>query len=194
MIAIMSDSFADTLLALPARPRCLTAGEPLFHRGDPVSRLFVVLRGRIDLLRHAEDGGRLILQRAGAGDIVAEASLYSPRYHCDAVAAVPSEVAAIPRPRLRERLRGDADFAEAWARHLGQQIQALRLRGEILSLKTVTARLDAWLAWHSEIPPKGEWRQLAHEIGVSPEALYRELARRNRAGGAALSSDTRKSP
>lgn len=178
MIVIMSMSFAATLLPLSSRSRRLAAVEHLFHRGDPVSRLYIVVGGRIDLLRFAEDGGRLMLQRARDGDILAEASVFSSRYHCDAIAAAPSEVASIPRRRFLEQLRKDADFSEAWARHLGQEIQTVRLRSEILSLKTVAARLDAWLAWYGELPTKGEWKDLAHQIGVSPEALYRELARR----------------
>ncbi len=181
MIVIMSTSFGAALLSLSSRSRRLGAGEHLFHRDDPVSRLFVVVEGHIDLLRYAEDGSRLTLQRAGANNIVAEASVFSDRYHCDAVAAAPSVVAGIPKQRFRERLRGNADFAEAWTRHLGQEVQALRLRSESLSLNKVAARLDAWLAWHGEAPPKGGWKQLALQIGVSPEALYRELAKR-RAG------------
>jgi CRP-like cAMP-binding protein len=178
MIAIMSSSLGATLLSLASRSRHLATDEHLFHRDDPVSRLFLVVRGRVDLLRFAEDGSRLILQRAGAGDVLAEASVFSPRYHCDATAVAPSEVASIPLQHFREHLRKDADFSEAWARHLGQEIQTVRLRSEILSLKTVAARLGAWLAWHGEVPPKGEWKDLAEQIGVSPEALYRELARR----------------
>lgn len=178
MIVIMSASFATTLLPLSSWSRRLAADEHLFHRDDPVSRLFIVVEGRIDLLRFAEDGSRLILQRACPGDILAEASVFSPRYHCDAIAAATSEVASIPRRRFLEQFRNDADFSEAWARHLGQEIQIVRLRSEILSLKTVAARLDSWLAWHGEVPPKGEWKDLAEQIGVSPEALYRELAKR----------------
>jgi len=46
-------------------------------------------------------------------------------------------------------------------------------------LKTVAARLDAWLAFHdNQLPPRGKRVEFAREIGVSPEALYRELARR----------------
>jgi len=40
------------------------------------------------------------------------------------------------------------------------------------------ARLDAWLAWHGDLPSKGDWARLVDEIGVSPEALYREMAKR----------------
>ncbi|MCP4184697.1 MAG: hypothetical protein GY761_15500 [Hyphomicrobiales bacterium] len=46
-------------------------------------------------------------------------------------------------------------------------------------MKKVSERLDAWLDWYSgELPHKGEWKEVAAEIGVSPEALYRELASR----------------
>ena len=54
-----------------------------------------------------------------------------------------------------------------------------RARAEIVSLRTVSARVDAWLALHvGELPARGHWRDLAEEISVAPEALYRELARR----------------
>ncbi len=52
-------------------------------------------------------------------------------------------------------------------------------RAEILSLRTVAARLDAWTAAnHDRLPEKGAWKTLAAELATSPEALYRELARR----------------
>jgi len=39
--------------------------------------------------------------------------------------------------------------------------------------------LDAWLALDDgNLPPTGRWREVAAEIGVSPEAFYRELATR----------------
>jgi len=35
------------------------------------------------------------------------------------------------------------------------------------------------MVWNNaKLPPKGEWRNLANQIGVSPEALYREIAKR----------------
>lgn len=175
---IMSTHFSETLRSMATRSRTVAADAHLFHREDPVSDLFIVETGRIDLQRHSDSGTVIILQRAGAGDLLAEASLFSTRYHCDAVATAPASVLCIPKQRLRGRLRGDSDFAEAWMQHLGVKIQAMRLRSEILSLKTVAERLDAWLTWHGEAPAKGEWKRLAQEIGISPEALYRELSNR----------------
>lgn len=174
----MPGGIADLLESSGSGKRALGAGEYLFHLGEPVVALFVVLEGEVHLIRHQEQGGTIILQRAGPTDILAEASLFSDRYHCDAVARTRANVRSIPKRRLLGRLRHEPDFAEAWAAHLAREIQNTRFRSEVLSLRTVASRLDAWLAWHGALPPKGEWRQLAAQIGVSPEALYREMAAR----------------
>jgi CRP-like cAMP-binding protein len=181
MMAIMSATIADLLSSSRGRKQTLRGGEYLFRLGEPVLSVFVVLEGELHLVRHQKHGGAIVLQRAGSGEVLAEASLFSDQYHCDAVARTNASLRSIPKRQLLDRLRNEPDFAEAWAAHLAQEIQNTRFRSEILSLKTVAARLDAWLAWYGEIPPKGEWGQLASQIGVSPEALYREMAKR-RAG------------
>lgn len=174
----MSEDFATLLKTLEGRQRSLAPGQYLFHVGEPVAAMFVVLEGEIQLCRHQEDGHVLVLQRAGAGDLVAEASLFSDRYHCDAVATAATRVRHIPKRRLRGRLRSDPDLAAALAAHLAREIQDQRFLNEALSLRTIAARLDAWETWHGVLPPRGQWKQLARQIGVSPEALYREMARR----------------
>ncbi|MGB7306132.1 MAG: hypothetical protein WBD13_17785 [Burkholderiaceae bacterium] len=46
-------------------------------------------------------------------------------------------------------------------------------------MKKVSERVDAWLDWlDGEFPPKGQWKSIAAQIGVSAESLYRELATR----------------
>ena len=174
----MTAKMFDQLALAGGQKRTLGAGEYLFHIGKPVTALFVVLEGEVHLIRHQEHGGAIILQRAGPGEILAEASLFSDHYHCDAFTGKGAIVRSISKREPRERLRNEPDFAEAWSAHLAGEVQIMRLRSEILSLKTVASRLDAWLAWHGELPPKGEWARLAKEIGLSPEALYREIAKR----------------
>jgi len=180
MIAVMSQRIIHLLKALRTFERRLPEGGFLFHRGDPVTSLFLVPEGTIELVRHRADGGMVILQRASRNAVLAEASVFSQRYHCDAFAASPSVVLAVPMTEVRSRLAQSPDFAEAWVEYLAHEVQEARLRSEILSLRTVARRLDAWLLSHGEpMPVKGEWKSLAHQIGVSPEALYRELARRH---------------
>ena len=66
------------------------------------------------------------------------------------------------------------------AHRLAQELQRARFQVEIVAMKKVAARLDAWIASSGPLPPKGEWVRLAAEIDVTPEALYREIAKRDR--------------
>ena len=123
---------------------------------------------------------------------MAEASLYSERYHCDGRAAQAVRLTAYAKSDIMLHLRKSPDFAEAWARHLARELQQARLHAEILSIRTVAKRLDAWMGWHDgTMQSHGDWKTIASEIGVSPEALYRELAKRRRSASPPSTHDKR---
>ena len=178
MIAIMLDDLQPVLRGLPGRELALAPEENVFLQGDPVQQMFFVTGGTMHLVRHQESGAPLVLHRAGAGALLAEASLYSDKYHCDAVAVAPSRLWAVSKRDLLKRMAESPELALAIIRRLAHELQHARLHAEVLSMKTVAARLDAWIGWKGPLPPKGEWVELAAELGVSPEALYREIARR----------------
>jgi len=179
MIPIMSENFIAQLIARTDKRRTLDQGSYLFHQGDPIKSVFIVENGLVELTRHQRDGASIILQRATGRMVLAEASVYSEAYHCDAVVEAPSSVFELPRAVFLRHLREDDAFSSLWAAHLAAQVQTARTRSEILVRKTVAERLDGWLAWQGqEVPPKGRWKSVAAQIGVSPEALYRELAKR----------------
>ena len=81
---------------------------------------------------------------------------------------------------MQKLFESDPAFAAAWASHLAGEVRDARLRAEILALKTVAVRLSAWIAARGKFPPKGTWKTVAQEIGISSEALYREIAQRRR--------------
>lgn len=175
----MSTPLMAHLAALPARRRTLGEGQYLFRRGDPVGAFYVVCTGELRLVRHQPDGAVLTVQRARDGQPFAEASVFASHYHCDAVASRHTTVNVVNIGEVRRSLEANPAAAVAWARYLAREVQAARFRAELLSLRTVAARLDAWLAWNdSTLPEKGEWHLLARELGVRPEPLYREIARR----------------
>ncbi|MFW6077468.1 MAG: Crp/Fnr family transcriptional regulator, partial [Hyphomicrobiales bacterium] len=82
-------------------------------------------------------------------------------------------------------LADDPALAASWSAILARGVQAARLRAEIRSLPKVAERLDAWLGEGNSLPEKGRWQDLAAEIGVTREALYRELSRRRTQTGSA---------
>ena len=114
---------------------------------------------------------------------MAEASLFSEQYHCAAVATAATDAALVPVTEVRRLLEHDLVFAGEWMAHLSHELLRARKRAEIAALRTVGSRLDAWIAWNDDaFPARGDWRGLADEIGVSSEALYRELSKRRRCG------------
>jgi CRP-like cAMP-binding protein len=179
MILIMSSELIERLAKLKATERILPSGGVLFRANDPVLSLFLVESGVLQLVRTLSHGFQLTLQRAGPRALLAEASLFASRYHCDAVATEQSVLRVLPLRRVKAAIRDDSELASAFMRHLAREVQRARAKAEILSLKTVAERVDAWITLNDgRLAPRGRWREVASEIGVTPEALYRELAHR----------------
>ena len=190
----------EKLRALGVRAE-LRAGESLFLGGTEPTRVYWVESGEIVLQRLSRQGQALVLQRVREG-FVAEASLQASRYHCDALAARPSVVWGFARARLLRVLEETPGLALWWAARLAGQLRAARLRCERLSLKGAEARIvhavetegvDGVLVLPST---RRAW---AAELGLTPEALYRALARLQRDGvlalrGAELRCDTTPTP
>ena len=177
MIRIMSYIHAEPWpeIFAGAPERTLSAGAALFHRGDPVRHLHVVRAGRVALHRTLADGGALTLHVAGPGEVVALASLFADATHCDAICETGVRLALRPAHAVRDHL-GAAPAVAALA-EAAREVQALRARVEVLRRRRLSDRLDAYLDLHGA-PDPGGWVRVADWIGVTPPALYRELARR----------------
>lgn len=177
MIAIMSDELAGMFSGAPARE--MPQGATIFAAGDPVTHVFRLETGEAALRRVTPGGAELVLQRAGPADVLAEASVYSDSYHCDAVTrSQGTRLRAIPRKAFLDALEAEPVAARAWARRLARAVQSSRALAEIRTLRTVSERLEAWESLGGVFPGKGRIHDVAAELGVTREALYRELARR----------------
>ncbi len=151
----------------------------MFCREGRVRNLYIVDAGVVELRRYTQNGNALILQRAGIDSVLAEASVYSGNYHCDAVVTENARLLEFPKSELLDWMTSDLNLVHLWGGHLAAKIQNARQRAEILSHRSVSERLNGWLAMNDErMPDKGQWKAIATEIGVTPEALYREIAKR----------------
>lgn len=196
MIGIMSD--APVVEASPVdaawlkqrlgatQLRRLPAGASLFARGEATFAMFVLDAGRLRLRRDGADGQEVVLQTVLPGETFAEAALVAPAYHCDAVADVPSVVAVLPRDRMRALLETDHVLALALVRLLAHQLQQARARAELRAIKGARERVLASLALAAGeggwITLRGTLKDLAGELALTPEALYRTLASLEREG------------
>ena len=178
--------FPSALLSCAVRVSC-AAGAHIFRKGSPTHSVFFVETGAVRLLRFGRAGEEVVLHDARAGVFFAEASLDSTRYHCDAVASEPSELLKVPAAALRDLLEIDREFAGLWATLLARQLRDVRSRVERLSLKSAAERVHHLLVCEGQ-GPRCEWalegtlKDLARDLGLTHEALYRTLAAMERDG------------
>lgn len=158
----------------------------LFRQGDAVREVFVVSEGRIRLQRHTVEGVRLTLQIAGAGEMLATASLFVERYHCDAVADLPSRVHVFARPAILDALASRPDAARSVMAALAAQVIELRTRLELRNIRSARERVWSHLALaadtNGQVAAPEPLKQTAEALGLTPEALYRTLAALERDG------------
>jgi CRP-like cAMP-binding protein len=161
--------------------RELARGEPLFSQGDASAAIYRVESGRLRLTRRTVDDHLVILHTARRGEFFTEAALFAESYHCDAVAAVASRVRVYPKATVLEALRADPVLAEAFMARLARQLQDLRARMELRNIRSARERVLQYLRLRAgtsgrSIPIEGEIQDIAAEIGMTREALYRALA------------------
>lgn len=161
--------------------RKLKAGEALFRIDTPTAGLFEVIKGKIKLVRVEPSGREAILHIAAAGDIVAEASLFSPAYHCDAIATVDSVVRLYPKGLVLAAFNRDAKAAHAFMGMLARQIMDLRTRLEQRNIHSARDRVRRYLTLNvgpdgRTVTLSGTLKDLAGELGLAHEVLYRTLA------------------
>ena len=167
--------------------RKLKAGEALFRLGDKTAGLFEILTGRVRLTRVDRSGHEVILYVAGPGETLAEASLFSPAYHCDAIASTDAVVRIYPKPALLAAFDKDPKAAQAFTATLARQVMNLRTRIEQRNIRSARERVRHYLALNAAadgrtVVLRGTLKDLAAELGLTHEALYRTLAKLERAG------------
>jgi CRP/FNR family transcriptional regulator, dissimilatory nitrate respiration regulator len=168
------------LLEATTTVRALAAGERLFRQGDPAAAFYRVESGRLRLVRRTVDDHLVILHTARRGEFFTEAALFAESYHCDAMAAAPSRVRVYPKAKVVEALRTDPALAAAFMARLARQLQELRARMELRNIRSAKERVLQYLRWRAgrgrSVALEGPLQDIAAEIGMTREALYRTLA------------------
>lgn len=179
MIAIIMDKNIslpapfDQLHPRDIRVVSLAQRQLLFRQEAKPDALYYVASGAVTLQRHTEAGQLVTLHRATAGDLIAEASLFSPHYHCDCIAEEPSTCVALAISGVRDRMANTPAFAGALVQRFARQVQGYRRQIELRSIKSAKQRVlaglsDGWL--------QGSVLNFAADMGLSHEATYRALA------------------
>jgi CRP/FNR family transcriptional regulator, dissimilatory nitrate respiration regulator len=167
-----------------ARVQNYDRGQMLFRRGDAARWVFFVYSGEVRMLRNGRAGEDILLHRAGPGEYFAEAAVDCSHYLCDAIASQASTLAVIPKAQLAELIRDDGDFAAQWNSLLAHELRKARERIERLGLSGVAERVRHFIVseGRDSVALPGSLKDLARDLGVTHEALYRTLASMQKAG------------
>jgi CRP/FNR family transcriptional regulator, dissimilatory nitrate respiration regulator len=181
------DDWLPAAVRAKAADRKLKAGETLFHLGDKTSGLYQVIAGRVRLTRIDRSGRETVLYVSGVGETLAEASLFSPTYHCDAVASTDAVVRVYPKAAVLDAFAKDPKAAQAFTATLAHQLMGLRTRLEQRNIYSARERVRHFLALNTgadgrTVNLSGTLKEAAAELGLTHEALYRTLAALERAG------------
>ncbi len=167
--------------------RSLARNEVLFRQGDKVTAIYFVEMGRLRLERRTFDGRLLVLGTTPAGEFFVEAALFSDTYHCDAAATEPSQVRVYPKTAVLNALRADPASAMSFLALMARQVMGLRQRLELMKVRSAQERVMLYLEFHAEpdgrtVNLRSQLQDIASELGLTREALYRTLASLERAG------------
>jgi CRP/FNR family transcriptional regulator, dissimilatory nitrate respiration regulator len=161
--------------------RVLAPGQALFRLSDRTAGVYEILRGQVQMVRVDASGREVVLYAAAAGEIFAEAALFSPIYHCDAITRTGATVRLYPKDKLLAEFRQNPQAAEAFMAILAHEIMSLRTRIEQRNIRSAGDRARHFLALNTgtdgrTISLRGTLKDLAAELGLTHEALYRALA------------------
>jgi len=166
-------------VGLATQKLLLQKGQQLFSQGGDVENIYLITAGRIKLIRTTIDGTPVVLHIGQAGETVAEASLFSKKYHCSAVADVDSKVTFIKKQALLDFLEDNPKEMYRLLALLACQVRDLRAINEIKNIRSAQERILAFIRCNvdenKEMNLEISLKDTAHRIGLAHETFYREL-------------------
>lgn len=160
----------------------LEAGQILFHQGDLTRAMFAVESGQIRLASYTKNGQAINHYIVRLGESFAEAALFQTVYDCVAIAVIPSRVAIFPKQPLLEALRQQPSLSEAFMAQLASRFHQTKILLELRSIRSARDRVLRYLQLTAQPDQKTvnleyPLKDIAEDLGITPEALSRALAK-----------------
>lgn len=160
--------------------RHVKSGDFLFRTGDRSAGIYFVASGSLRMQRVTPDGSTVVLHKARSGEFFAEASLFVDRYQCDVLAERDSDVWFYAKQDLVARLQDDPQALWEFTASLARSLHEIRQRYELKQIRSAPDRVLQLLRLRCDAegfyPARGTLKDMAAELGLTHEALYRALA------------------
>jgi CRP-like cAMP-binding protein len=173
-------------LAVRGVARRFAAGELLWAEGTPARGLFVVLAGRVRVVR-APGGRQHVIHTEGAGATLGELPLFEGgAYPATAIAAEPTLCLVLDRAAIEAAIAADPSLAFALLQGLARRVRTLIARLGAVRGRSVRARLAGWVLRRAEgegpFTLGATQAEVAEELGTVREVVVKELRALRAAG------------
>ena len=161
----------------------ITAGEALFTQEDEAGVFYVVVSGRIKLIRYLDNGKISTLEIVRPTESLAEIALFAEIYPCTAIAEIDSEVIVYPKEELLNVLQTYPDLTRDFMSMLVKKIEYLKFRLELRDIRIAHERVLHYLRHLVNYPEETTivldrpLKDVASDLGFTPETLSRALIR-----------------
>lgn len=172
-----------------ASERSFSRGESIAHFGDSASDLFVISHGQVKLTMFSQNGREFVVDLAGPGEMVGEASLIDGGARSATVTALttPTVVLALGRADFRSMIQTDPYFCDVVLEQTARRTRRLhtlllehvlddvagRVARRLIALERFGREQDGSLTIRLPITQQ----ELADWAGVSRQAVVKELHR-----------------
>jgi CRP-like cAMP-binding protein len=158
----------------------------LFMQNEPAKRFYIVLEGRVKILRETADGRESVLRLFHPGESFAEASILQINgYPATAIACEDVRALGIPAERFKRQMHGNPELAMAVIAELGRKLHHFVGHVEQLTARSATERLAGFLL---KMCPNDECAAavvrlpiekavIAATLGMQPETFSRSLSK-----------------
>ena len=193
LLAGISDQASRALAARTLR-RVYERGEVLFTAGATARGLYIILEGRVRVVRDA-GGRRHVLHEEGPGGTLGEVPLFEEGgYPATAIAADRTTCLVVGRDAIAAGMQGDPQLAWRLLARLAGRVRTLVARVDALAARSVPQRLAALLVdRHARslgpggtVTLGGTQQDVAEGLGTVREVVVRALGALRDAGAIEL--------
>jgi CRP-like cAMP-binding protein len=161
--------------------RVLATGETIFRAGEAASGIYVVVDGRVRVVRDV-GGRRHVVHEERAGGTLGEVPLFERGgYPATSIACEPTRCLFIDRDALAQAMRADPELAWRLLGRLASRVRTLVERLDRATARSVPQRLAAHLLERAarqasdRVTLGGTQQAMAEELGTVREVVVRAL-------------------
>lgn len=167
--------------------RTYETGEILYHSGDRLEGIHILTAGRIRLAGYSSEGRLVTFRFITPPGSFGEWDLLSGIASVSAISETHSQVVLLPRVEILALYQQSTGLTQAITQQLIQTIHHLKGGVELREIRSARNRVLYYL--HQILPPDQQQigfemplKDVATEMGLTPESFYRTLAQLEREG------------